>query len=65
MTISITEGLQSLWDSTGIMGFVHSAQNAFANTEISGFEQILEAHGQWIMILICLFLLWLGIKKTI
>ena len=63
MTISITEGLQSLWDSTGIMGFVHSAQNAFANTEISGFEQILEAHGQWIMILICLFLLWLGIKK--
>lgn len=63
MTISIQQGLQTLWDSTGIMGFVHSAQNAFANSEISGIEQILAAHGQWIMILICLFLLWLGIKK--
>ena len=63
MTISITEGLQTLWDSTGIMGFIHSAQNAFANSEVSGVEQILEAHGQWIMIIICLFLLWLGIKK--
>ncbi len=63
MTISITEGLQTLWNSTGIMGFTHSFQNAMANTEISGIEQILEAHGQWIMIIICLFLLWLGIKK--
>lgn len=63
MSISITEGLQSLWDSTGIMGFVHSAQSAFSNSELSGVEQILAAHGQWIMILICLFLLWLGIKK--
>ncbi len=63
MSINITDGLQTLWNSTGIMGFVHSAQNAFANTEVQGFEQILEAHGQWIMILICLFLLWLGIKK--
>ena len=63
MSISITDGLQTLWNSTGIMGFVHSAQNAFANTEVQGFEQVLEAHGQWIMILICLFLLWLGIKK--
>ena len=63
MSISITEGLQTLWDSTGIMGFIHSAQNAFSNPEVSGLEQILEAHGQWIMILICLFLLWLGIKK--
>jgi len=63
MSISITEGLQTLWNSTGIMGFAHSAQNAFANSEISGIEQILSGHGQWIMILICLFLLWLGIKK--
>ena len=63
MTVSIQQGLQTLWDSTGIMGFVHSAQNAFANSELSGIEQILTAHGQWIMILICLFLLWLGIKK--
>ncbi|MBO6086976.1 sodium ion-translocating decarboxylase subunit beta [bacterium] len=63
MSISIQQGLQSLWDSTGIMGFVHSAQNAFSDPEISGVQQILSAHGQWIMILICLFLLWLGIKK--
>ncbi len=61
--MNIIDGLHTLWETTGIMGFVHSAQNAFANTEVSGFEQILEAHGQWIMILICLFLLWLGIKK--
>ncbi len=63
MNVDIASGFQTLWDSTGIMGFVHSAQNAFANTELQGFEQILTAHGQWIMILICLFLLWLGIKK--
>ena len=63
MSINMADGLQTLWDSTGIMGFIHSAQNAFANSEVSGIEQILEAHGQWIMIIICLFLLWLGIKK--
>lgn len=57
------EGLHTLWDSTGIMGFVHAAQNAAANPNLQGFEQILHMHGQWIMILICLFLLWLGIKK--
>ncbi len=61
--MNIIDGLHTLWETTGIMGFIHSAQNAFANSEVSGFEQILEAHGQWIMILICLFLLWLGIKK--
>ncbi len=61
--MNIVDGLHTLWETTGIMGFVHSAQNAFANPNVSGFEQILEAHGQWIMIIICLFLLWLGIKK--
>jgi len=61
--MNIVDGLHTLWETTGIMGFVHSAQNAFANSEVTGFEQILEAHGQWIMIIICLFLLWLGIKK--
>ena len=57
------ECLHTLWDSTGIMGFVHAAQNAVADPNLHGFEQILHMHGQWIMILICLFLLWLGIKK--
>ena len=63
MSISIADGLQTLWNSTGIMGFTHSFQNAMSNAGISGVEQILEANGQWIMIIICLFLLWLGIKK--
>ena len=61
--MDIMEGLHTLWDSTGIMGFVHAAQNAVADSNLHGFEQILHMHGQWIMILICLFLLWLGIKK--
>ena len=61
--MNIVDGLNSLWDSTGIMGFVHSAQNAANDPNLQGFEQILHMHGQWIMILICLFLLWLGIKK--
>lgn len=61
--MNITDGLHTLWDSTGIMGFVHSAQNAVTDPNLQGFEQILHMHGQWIMILICLFLLWLGIKK--
>ena len=61
--MNIADGLHTLWNSTGIMGFVHSAQNAIADPNLQGFEQILHMHGQWIMILICLFLLWLGIKK--
>ena len=61
--MNIVDGLDSLWNSTGIMGFVHSAQNAAADQNLQGLEQILHMHGQWIMILICLFLLWLGIKK--
>ncbi|MCD8377719.1 MAG: sodium ion-translocating decarboxylase subunit beta [Candidatus Gastranaerophilales bacterium] len=61
--MDIMEGLLTLKDSTGVMGFVHSAQNAFADPNLQGVEQILHAHGQWIMIIICLFLLWLGIKK--
>ena len=61
--MDIMVGLRTLWDSTGIMGFIHAAQNAAADSNLHGFEQILHMHGQWIMILICLFLLWLGIKK--
>ena len=38
--MNIAEGLNSLWDSTGIMGFVHSAQNAVADPNLHGFEQI-------------------------
>lgn len=54
----LKDGLLELWNSTGIMNFVLQP-----DANISGIEQILHMHGQWIMILICLFLLWLGIKK--
>ena len=57
--MNIGEGLVTLWNSTGIMNFVKPADPAITN----GFEQFLHMHGYWIMILICLFLLWLGIKK--
>lgn len=56
--MNIQDGLMSLWNSTGIMNFVLPA-----DPSLKGFEQILHMHGQWIMIIICLFLLWLGIKK--
>ena len=56
--MNIQEGLMNLWNSTGIVNFVLPA-----DPNLSGFEQVLHMHGQWIMILICLFLLWLGIKK--
>ena len=57
--MNIQEGLMNLWNSTGIVNFVLPADPNITNS----FEQILHMHGQWIMILICLFLLWLGIKK--
>ncbi len=63
----ISEGLESLWNSTGIMGFVDTANKAVevaaTDPNISGVQLFLNMHGQWIMILVCLFLLWLGIKK--
>ncbi len=57
--MNIKDGLITLWNSTGIANFVLPADPSIQ----SGFEQFLHMHGQWIMILICLFLLWLGIKK--
>ena len=56
--MQLTEGLQNLWLSTGIMNFVKPADPA-----LSGIEQIMHQFGSPIMILVCLFLLWLGIKK--
>jgi oxaloacetate decarboxylase beta subunit len=61
--MNIIDGLHKLWESTGIMLFQKSAETAFNNPNLEGIDQIFQAHGQWIMILICLFLLWLGIKK--
>lgn len=56
--MQLTEGLQNLWMSTGIMNFIKPADPA-----LSGIEQIMHQFGSPIMILVCLFLLWLGIKK--
>ncbi len=49
----------NLWNSTGIVNFVLPADPNITNNA----EQFLHMHGQWMMVLICLFLLWLGIKK--
>ncbi len=56
--MNIAEGLTALWNTTGLMNIILPA-----DPNLKGFEQILHMHGQWMMILICLFLLWLGIKK--
>ena len=58
--MQLAEGLNSLWCSTGIYNFIQTAQSHFEGTCI---EQILSQFGQPIMILVCCFLLWLGIKK--
>lgn len=54
-----SEGLLSLWHSTGIYNMVEKADPAITNT----VEQFLHQFGHPIMLVICLFLLWLGIKK--
>ncbi len=56
--MQITEGLQNLWMSTGIMNFIKPA-----DPSLCGIEQIMHQFGSPIMIIVCLFLLWLGIKK--
>ena len=58
MSIDIQSGLNSLWNSTGIMNFIQQPEPG-----TSGVEAFLHAYGMPIMIVICLFLLWLGIKK--
>lgn len=59
MGISIQEGLNNLWNSTGIVNFVLPADPNISNC----VEQFLHMYGQILMVAICLFLLWLGIKK--
>ena len=58
MSIDIQSGLNSLWNSTGIMNFIQQPEPG-----MSGVEGFLHAYGMPIMVVICLFLLWLGIKK--
>ena len=57
--MNLAESLEKLWNSTGIANFVLPADPNITNT----FEQFLHQFGSPIMLLVCLFLLWLGIKK--
>lgn len=57
--MNIGEIFQQLWQTTGLYNFI---QPADPNIQ-SAFEQFLHQFGSPIMLLVCLFLMWLGIKK--
>lgn len=57
--MNIADSLCKLWESTGIANFVQPVDPNITN----GFEQFLHQFGAPIMLVVCLFLLWLGIKK--
>ncbi len=57
--MNLLEGFKSLWASTGIANFVLAPDPGIS----SAAEQFMHQYGHIIMILVCLFLLWLGIKK--
>ncbi|MCD8024099.1 MAG: sodium ion-translocating decarboxylase subunit beta [Candidatus Gastranaerophilales bacterium] len=52
------ESLKALWTSTGLANMILPA-----DPSLCGAEQILHQYGSPIMLLVCCFLLWLGIKK--
>lgn len=58
--MQLLDGLTELWYSTGIYNFINTARSTVEGTCV---EQFLTHFGQPIMILVCCFLLWLGIKK--
>ena len=58
--MQLVDGLTELWNSTGIYNFIKTAHSQVEGTCV---EQFLAHFGQPIMILVCCFLLWLGIKK--
>ncbi len=57
--MNFSDGLMSLWQSTGIYNMIEKADPTITNA----VEQFLHQFGHPIMLVICLFLLWLGIKK--
>lgn len=57
--MNIGEIFQQLWQTTGIYNMVAPADP----TITAPFEQFLHQFGSPIMLVICLFLMWLGIKK--
>ncbi len=61
--MNILDGLRELWNSTGIMLFNGHFNAALSNPDLVGADKYLQAIGPVAMICICLFLLWLGIKK--
>ena len=58
--MQLVDGLTQLWQSTGIYNFVQTSMQSVEGTCV---DQFLVHFGQPLMILICCFLLWLGIKK--
>ena len=57
--MNIGEIFQQLWSTTGICNFVKPVDPTIE----SAFEQFLHQFGCPIMLVICLFLMYLGIKK--
>lgn len=55
--MNIADSLLKLWQSTGIANMVNH------NVTATGAEGFMQAYGAPIMIVVCLFLLYLGIKK--
>lgn len=56
--MNFIESLKALWTSTGLANLILPA-----DPSLCGFEQILHQFGMPIMLVVCCFLLWLGIKK--
>ena len=57
--MQLSEGLLNLWQSTGLYNMVSPADPSINSCR----EQFLHQYGHPIMLVICLFLMWLGIKK--
>ena len=57
--MEIVESLQKLWGTTGLANFVLPADPTITDTA----QQSLHQYGSPIMLVVCLFLLWLGVKK--
>ena len=56
--MNIQESLINLWKSTGVANFILPS-----DPNLCGVEQFLHMFGVPIMFIVCLFLLFLGIKK--
>ena len=56
--MDIIESLTGLWHSTGLANFITTPQ-----AKVGGLEKYLQMFGMPIMIVVCFFLLYLGIKK--